>query len=270
MNFYNTTIKKLLQTNIIEQNVSILVVGGGGEDKNTFLANGFKNVVITNLEYDRGIDDYSPYTWEYQDMENLLYKDSVFDWVFVYAALHHCASPHRALCEMLRVSKKGIGVFEGRNSFLNKIAIFLGFIPEYELEPLVLSKGVSGGLRNSNIPNFIYRWKEKEIEKTVNSFLPHYIHSFWYFYGYTIPLERLSMSPSIFKRMIGKIAIAVLPVFKFLFPRQGNQFAFIVSKEGKIQSWLIKNDNDKFIFNNNYAKDKFNTKKYTGRHKYED
>jgi SAM-dependent methyltransferase len=270
MNFYNTTIKKLLQTNIIEQNETILVVGGGDADKNAFFGNGFKKVVITNLEYDRGIDDYSPFTWEYQDMEDLSFKDETFDWVFVHAGLHHCASPHRALCEMLRVSKKGIGVFEGRNSFLIKAAIFFGFVPEYELEPLVLSKGISGGLRNSNIPNFIYRWKEKEVEKTVNSFLPHYIHNFWYFYGYTIPLERLSMSPSIFKRLITKMVLLLLPVFKLLFPRQGNHFAFVVSKEGEIQPWLAKNDKDKFTFLNDYALEKFNPGKYTGRHKYEE
>jgi ubiquinone/menaquinone biosynthesis C-methylase UbiE len=270
MNFYAATINKILQKNIIERHDSILVVGGGDADKNAFLKNGFKNVVITNVEYDRGVNDYSPYSWEYQDMENLTYGDAVFDWVFVHAGLHHCASPHRALCEMLRVSKKGIGVIEARNSLLNKISISLGFVPEYELEPLVLSRGGSGGLRNSNIPNFIYRWKENEVKRTVDSFLPQYIHKFWYFYGYAIPLDRLSMSPSIFKRAMGKIASVLLPIVKFLFPKQGNRFAFIVSKEGKIQPWLIKNDRDELIFNMDYVKGKFSPGKYTGRHHYQE
>jgi SAM-dependent methyltransferase len=270
MDFYNTTLKKILQANTIGHLDTILIVGGGETDKNAFLNNDFKNVYITNLEYDRGVVDYSPYAWEYQDMENLTYKDSVFDWVFVHAGLHHCASPHRALCEMLRVSKKGVGVFEARNSLLNKIAINFGLVPEYELEPLVLSKGISGGLRNSNIPNFIYRWNERDVKDTVNSFLPHYIHNFYFFYGYAIPLERLSMSPSILKRLVGKLASALLPLIKFLFPKQGNQFAFIISKGGEVQPWLIQNGEDEFVFNNAYVKGKFNPRKYSGKHTYED
>lgn len=269
MNFYEATVKQILNTKIIDFNDSILVVGGGDSDKNAFFNNGFKKVVITNLEHDRGVVDYSPYSWEYQDMENLTYKDSEFDWVFVHAALHHCASPHKALCEMLRVSKKGVGVFEGRDSTLSRIAIGFGLVPQYELEPLVLSKGFSGGLMNSNIPNYVYRWKEKEVEKTVNSFLPHFRHKFWYFYGYTIPLERLSMSPSFIKRSTGKIAAFMLPFIKFLFPKQGNNFAFLVSKEGEIQPWLQRNIKNEFSFNNEYVKARFNPEKYTGRHKYE-
>ena len=269
MNFYDKTLKNLLLARMIATDETVLVVGGGESDRNVFFNNGFTKVLISNLEFDRGVDDYSPFSWEFQDMEGLSCKDESYDWVFVYAGLHHCSSPHRALCEMLRVSKKGIGVFEGRQSLLNKVSVSLGLVPAYELEPLVLSVGRSGGLRNSNIPNFIYRWTENEVEKTVNSYLPHFKHNFWYYYGYTIPLERLSMSPSLLKRSVGKLAQGILPFFKILFPKQGNHFAFVVSKKGKLQPWLAVNDKGELEFVRKYATENFNPTKYTGRHKYE-
>jgi hypothetical protein len=63
MDFYNTTLKKILQANTIGHLDTILIVGGGETDKNAFLNNDFKNVYITNLEYDRGVVDYSTYAW---------------------------------------------------------------------------------------------------------------------------------------------------------------------------------------------------------------
>ena len=44
---------------------------------------------------------------EKQNMENLTYKDSMFDIVHCANALDHCVDPFRALQEMFRVCKKG-------------------------------------------------------------------------------------------------------------------------------------------------------------------
>ena len=172
INFYEKILTKAIKNKLLDLYDRILVIAAGEFDRSVFSHIGFINVVITNIDYDRGVKDYEPYNWEYQDAENLSYDDKEFDWVFVHAGLHHCASPHRGLCEMLRVAKKGVGVFEARDSLLNSISTKLGLVPLYELEPCVLSKGAEGGLRNSNIPNFIYRWTEREVKKTVNSYLP--------------------------------------------------------------------------------------------------
>lgn len=204
---------------------------------------------------------YEPYQWEKQDAENLSYSDDEFDWVFVHAGLHHCASPHQALCEMLRVAKKGISVFESRDSVLNKISNRLGIVPEYELEPCVLSDGKYGGWRNTHVPNYVYRWTEREVKKTVNSFLPHYIHKFNFYYGLTVPTQRLAMSSSFQKRFIGQIAQGIGPLFKFLFPRQCNNFAFFVSKYGPLQPWL-KAENAEIVFRLDYIKGRFNPENY--------
>jgi SAM-dependent methyltransferase len=260
-NFYDKVLKKLTKEKIIYCEEKILVVAAGRLDCEVFHRNGFSDVLITNIDTDMGGQNYKPYNWEYQDIEKLTYNNNEFDWVFVHAGLHHCSSPHRGLCEMLRVAKKGIGVFEARDSLLNKIAVRFDLVPSFELEPCVLSGGKDGGLRNSNIPNFIYRWTEKEVIKTVNSFLPQYIHKFHFYYGLRIPNQRLAMSPNIVKRFIGYIAYLISPVLKFLFPKQGNYFAFIISKTGEIRPWLML-ENGKLAFNLDYIKGRFHPEKY--------
>lgn len=261
VNFYDRVLKKLLKNQTLFSNEKILIVAAGALDKETFEINGFTNVLISNIEKDRGVQDYGSYNWEYQDLENLSYNDDEFDWVFVHAGLHHCASPHRGLCEMMRVAKIGVGVFESRDSCVSRIAIRSGLVPVYELEPCVLSNGKDGGLRNSDIPNFVYRWTEREVIKTVNSFLPQYIHKYSFFYGFRIPTQRLSMSPNPLARMIGYFANLISPILQVLIPKQGNEFAFIVSKTGQFQPW-IKNVNGIPGFNMNYIEGRFNPEKY--------
>lgn len=267
MNFYKNTISKATKARIVDINDSVLVVGGGETDKTVFLENGFKNVVISNLTLDRAYNDFAPYQWEYQDMECLTFSNDSFDWVFVHAALHHCESPHKALCEMLRVSRKGVCAFESRDSLLNACAVKLGLVPSFELEPVALSNGKDGGLRNSHIPNYIYRWTESEVRKTANTYLPQYQHRFYFYYDYLVPTQRLSMSKSLLKRSIGKIAKLITPIFRLFLPRQGNRFAFLITKAEAIQPWLNPVGSDEFSFDSGYSKKEFATEKYEGRGK---
>ena len=256
MEFYERTIAQCVQRGLMSTSDSILVLAGGNTDRAAFLHNNFANVLITNLEFDRGVREYHPFLWERQDAENLTYEDNSFDWVFVHAGLHHLGSPHRGLCEMLRVSRKGIGVLEARDSALNKVATWVGIVPNYELEPAILTEGKYGGYRNSGIPNYVYRWTEREVLKTVSSCVPQFVHEYHFFYGITIPTQRLSMSPSLWKRAAGGIALYAAPLFQLLLRRQGNRFAFVITKRGQLQPWLKTTNND-IEFDMGYAKDRY-------------
>ncbi len=262
MSFYQKVLTKVINKNIIPKKASILVVAGGKKDKDVFLNCGFENVTISNLDYDRGVKNYGPYSWKNEDAENLSFQENEFDWVFVHAGLHHCASPHKALCEMLRVSKKGIGVFESRDSLLNNFANKLGLAPSYEIEPCVLSNGKFGGVRNSNIPNYVYKWTENEVRKTVNSYLPQYKHNFQFYYGLLVPIERLVMSKNIFKKVLAFTGKILVPFLTFFFKKQGNLFAFIVIKNIDLQPWL-KIENGNIVFDLEYSKRKYNPEKYS-------
>lgn len=262
MNFYHKTLKTIVNRKIVSLEDRILVVAGGLKDKDAFFNSGFKNVTITNLDYHGGVKDYEPFIWQKEDAENLSFEDEEFDWVFVHAGLHHCASPHLGLCEMLRVSKKGIGVFESRDSLFNSLANKLKLAPSYELEPVALSQGKYGGLRNSHIPNFVYKWTENEVRKTVNSYLPQYNHRFHFFYGLLVPTKRLAMSKNVLKKAAAYLGEILLPLFTFIFKKQGNLFAFVVEKNVSLQPWL-KLENDKISYNLEYSKRKFDPERYS-------
>jgi ubiquinone/menaquinone biosynthesis C-methylase UbiE len=222
----------------ISHDDSVLVLCGGAYDMRLCLGAGLKNVKISNVDYHADHKDYAPYSWEFQDAESLTAADKSYDWCIVHAGLHHCASPHRALCEMLRVARKGVVVVEARDSLLMRLAIRTGATGDYELEPAALSGGTFGGYRNTPIPNYVYRWTEREVEKTVCSFAPQREPRIDYLYGYRLPLQRLTMARNSVLRAAGKIAAAFVGVAQVLLPRQGNEFAFIIRLDGKLKPWL--------------------------------
>ena len=239
----------------------VLVVCGGDYDKRVLESAGVKNAVISNVDYHAGVKSYAPYSWEYQDAENLTIADDSFDWVLVDAGLQHCGSPHKALCEMLRVARKGAVVVEARDSAMMRIAIWMGFTPEFETEPALLSDGKFGGYRNTIIPNYIYRWTEREVEKTVNTYLPQYEHSIRYVYGLRLPVQRMAMSKSLLKRTaVGVLNSASWFIEKAL-PKQGNCFGFIISKNDALKPWLTNGDQG-LALNLDYMRKKYDPAKY--------
>jgi hypothetical protein len=162
---------------------------------------------------------------------------------------------------MLRVARVGIGVFEGRDSLLLRFATRLGLVTEYELEPAALSGGTHGGVRDSPIPNYIYRWTEREVEKTVNSYLPHSTHDFTYVYGYLVPTQRLAMSPSRWRRLAARVSNLAVPVAEKLLPKQGNQFGVVVTKSVSMKPWLVEKDGN-LVADDDYLKRKFKVERY--------
>ena len=96
---------------------------------------------------------------------------SSFDAVIVDAGLHHCHSPHRALLEMYRVARKCAVAFEARDSLLMRAAIRAGLTEEFERSAISADR-MRGGVADTGIPNFVYRWTEREVKKTIASYEP--------------------------------------------------------------------------------------------------
>jgi ubiquinone/menaquinone biosynthesis C-methylase UbiE len=240
---------------------TVLVLCGGTYDLQHLVAAGVKRAVISNVDFHGGVTDYAPYEWSHQDAESLTVGDQSFDWCIVHAGLHHCASPHRAFCEMLRVARKGVIVMEARDSLLMRVAARFGMADEYELQPAALTNGQIGGYRNTNLPNYIYRWTEREVDKTVRSYHPEKAPKIEYFYQYRMPTGSMSMTRSVVKRLIASCAVPVLKVFEILLPKQGNSFGFLVRKDGALQPWLQKTDSkitvDMGYLNKIYAPEKY-------------
>jgi len=240
--FLYTTLRRLCDSGEIDRGASTLVVCGGQMDADCLRAVGFTEVTISNLDESRSGEVYAPYRWSHQDAESLSFEDESFDLVMVHAGLHHCRSPHRGLLELYRVARRGVLVVEARDSLTLRIAARLRLAPEYELEAVVDEGFQTGGVRNSAVPNYVYRWTEREVRKTLASFEPCCPVDVEFFYGYRLPLERLEINKSAWLRLSVATFGMVAGVFFAVLPRQGNCFAFFVRKPQipeKLWPWLI-------------------------------
>jgi ubiquinone/menaquinone biosynthesis C-methylase UbiE len=252
INFYKDTINQWIQ----DKNSSILIVGAGETDRDVFTELGFTNVIISNLDSRLKGDEFSPYSWSYQKAEQLSYENESFDFVVVHAALHHCESPHRALLEMYRVAKKGVVAFESRDSLLMKFLELANLTPSYEHVAVYYNDGKFGGVNNTEIPNYIYRWTEREIEKTISTYAPYAKHEFRYRYGNDVPSSIGLERKATLKQVIISVAKPFYHLFTLLFPKQQNLFAFYTEKPNipaNLYEWL-KLEEGNIKFNYEWAK----------------
>ena len=224
LGFYERVLCALLDQRLLERDARVLVVAGGEVDREAFVAVGFTDVTITNLSQDGD---------ELQDAEALTYPDDSFDVAVISAALHHCASPHRALLELYRVARRGLVAFEARDSALMRLAQRLGVVDDYELTAVADNDFAAGGVRNTAVPNYVYRWTEREVEKTIASAAPQRRHRFVWFHELELPVSVLELSGK------GRWRLAAKPLQLVTkgFPKQANLFAFAVFREG-LQPWM--------------------------------
>jgi SAM-dependent methyltransferase len=235
--FYRQTLEKLLKAGDIARSDKVVVFCGGPYDAEVLKGLEFTDVTITNVDA-RTDGNVGGLKWERQNAENPTYANDEFDVAIVHAGLHHCHSPHRALLEMYRVARKAVIAFEARDSFSMKIARRAGFTPDFELVAVSDEGYETGGVANGPIPNFIYRWTELEIEKTIRSFDPIHVDTIKYFYGLLLPTLRFSHTNMPVRRLVMKILAPVVEIFARLFPKQGNQFGWAIMKTGQMQDWL--------------------------------
>ena len=245
--FYRNAISDWLR----DRDASVLIVGGGPGDRDVFVDLGFKNVVISNVcAFQPG--EIAPYDYDEQNAESLTYTNDSFDFVIVHAALHHCSQPHRALLEMYRVAKRGIVLFEPRDSLVTQIVTRLGVSQTYE-HSAVFSEGCQfGGVNNTDVPNYVYRWNEREVEKTIKSYAPGARHRFHYKYGHDLPALMCDdpATPRVrrrkdLKRLVIYTARPFYELLTMVFPKQQNLFAAFVEKPilpRDLQPWLTVED----------------------------
>jgi SAM-dependent methyltransferase len=251
MKFYSTVMSKLLATNRVTVDDSVLAICAGSHDRDSLLSCGFKTVKLSNVNAFMGAD-VAPYSWDNVDAENLKFPDRSFDIVVVHGGLHHCYSPHRAFTEMMRVARKAVVVMEARDSLMMRIGVLTQFTHDYELEA-VTGQLHYGGAGGGPMPNFVYRWTETEVQKVVSSFEPRFKPDIEFHYGLLLPHQRVENSPQSVKRfLMGLIKIVVKMIF-FVMPKQGNRFGFVVWKDKlALQPWLERK-NDEIVVDQDYV-----------------
>jgi hypothetical protein len=83
---------------------------------------------------------------------------------------------------MLRVAKCGIIFIESRDCFLTRLSCSLGLSEIYEYS--AVKNDDRGGVDNTNVPNFVYRWTENEVLKLINSYKPLNKYMIYFDYDY--------------------------------------------------------------------------------------
>jgi ubiquinone/menaquinone biosynthesis C-methylase UbiE len=257
--FYEQT----LNNQINDKNASILVCGGGLFDKSILESLGCSDVVISNLDERDSAELFLPYKWDFQDAQDLNYDDNAFDYVIIHAAIHHTPMPHKTLTELYRVARDSVLIFESRDSLLIRALVQIGVTEEYETAAVYFSDFKYGGVNNTEIPNYVYRWTEREVLKTLNSYSPEFTHKVNFYYSTAIPaiLERPNEDLKI--KIIKSTFYFLKPfIFAFtkLFKKQQNLFCINIKKAesiSNIKPWLKCNNEGKYEFNADWAKNNF-------------
>jgi SAM-dependent methyltransferase len=236
IDFYRRTISGWLP----DRDVRVLVVGAEGNDIDVFRDLGYTAVTLLNLEQ-RGPE--LPHGWSFAtgDGHTLPYADASFDVVVTHATLHHCRSPHRVLLEMYRVARQTVIFIEARDSLLMRWAEWAGITQAYEVTAVFYNGGTRGGVDDTGVPNYVYRWTEREVEKTIATMAPHLRHEFDYRYGLALPQTPQAMRHArVRAALIRGLRLVAAPLGAMLC-RQQNLFAVRIRKPdhgSALQPWL--------------------------------
>ncbi|MEM9412853.1 MAG: class I SAM-dependent methyltransferase [Planctomycetota bacterium] len=239
--FYSQTIARLKALHLLSPESRILVVCGSYLDRDVLLDAGFASVVISNLDSRMVGDEFSPFEWSYQNAESLSFEDEEFDFVLVHSGLHHCHSPHRALLEMYRVARKGVLLFEPYDNLLTRLGVKLNFGQQYEHAAVFYNDCKFGGVNNSEIPNYVYRFSKAEIEKSILTFDPLAKSKFHYFFRMAIPWKQIEGRKKPGLAILVRLMYPVMKLVEFVFPEQCNNFAALILKPelpGDLHPWI--------------------------------
>ena len=134
----------------------------------------------------------------------------------------------------------------------------------YEHAAVYFNECKYGGVNNTEIPNFVFRWTEREVEKTIQAYAPYYKHKITYVYGSAFPCTPDLELKGHVKSYILKFLRPFYWLFSKVFPRQQNLFAFFVEKPQTFDPlfpWLKYDEKtNKVTFNKEWGQRKYKAK----------
>jgi len=223
--FYQNQILKFLN-----KDKSILVLGASSDEARLYHKLQFKRVTLSNIDLAqlKGAEKYK-FKKIKIDFRNLCkIKNNSYDYVVVHASIHHTSRPHNILLEMYRIAKHGILIVESNDSFVMRLSVKLNFSEDFEISALNENTYV-GGVDGSNIPNYVYRWTEREVKKLFYSYQPDKKINIIFNYQNNIFNENLSNNS--IKKIIITFSYLFLKIIFFLFPKQQNLMSIYIDKK---------------------------------------
>lgn len=222
--FYENEILKYLN-----KDSSILVLGASDQEGHLFQKLNFKNVTLSNVNLVQLKNfknkKYQKKKINFNNLSKI--KSNFYDYVVVHASIHHASKPHNILLEMYRIAKNGILVIESNDSLIMRFSVRLNFSEDFEKSALN-KKNFVGGVDGSNIPNYVYRWTEREILKLFYSYQPDKKINIIFNYQNNIFNENLS--DNFIKKTIIVFTFVFLKIIFYLFPKQQNLLSIYIDK----------------------------------------
>jgi SAM-dependent methyltransferase len=256
--FYLDVLQREIANGGLNPSDRVLVTCGGNLDRVTLLAAGFTNVVISNLAPHDGHQNYSPFEWEHQDIENLTYHDGAFDVCIVHSGLHHCYNPARAMGELCRVARRTVIAFEPYETWLTRLGAKLGYGQQYEDQAVHGERGESGGVANTEIPNFVYRFSESEVHKFARALCPHGEPPVRFYRALRVNVERFKLHRNPLLRISFSLALPILRGLSRIIPSINNNLCFVIQhpQPEHFHKW-IRNENGVPKVNLDYLEAKY-------------
>jgi len=243
----------------------LLVVGATDEDAVVMRNAGWDHVQLSTYPVLPGSREAGRYLQV--DVEDIDLPDEAFDTVLAHEVLHHCQSPHRGLCEMLRVAQRYVVFLEPNDSALMRTLCRLGLGAVFEISAVVAHEFSSGGVRNSHVPNYVFRFNRHDVEQAVLSYVPERVtrvHAFPYWEmnatEYELELKRGTRFGTVMALVGGprpmslmmraaEGALNLAPLTR----NQGNKFFCCIEKTDTLREWL-RRDEGAIVFNRSYVR----------------
>ena len=139
---------------------------------------------------------------------------------------------------MYRVAIKGVLVIESNDSLIMRLATKIKLAEEFEVSSVNEEKN-TGGLLDTAVPNYVYRWTEREILKLLKSFDPKNINLVNF--DYASDLTNFKNSDKYIKNIFLQILIILGKIFFYFFKKQQNCMSIFIDKTKTKKRWLKKN-----------------------------
>ena len=218
---------KIVVSQYLNYSSNVLVVGAGPVDIKVFNDLGFKKIKFTNLITNKKFSQI-----KFGNMENLKYPDNSFDYAVVHASLHHTSKPYKGIYEMYRVSRKGILLIESHDNFVMRLLIKFNLTEDFENSSIKYS-GLAinkGGVDGTDIPNYIYRFTERELKKFSKGLDFNKSHKIYFDYYLSLDNIESRFSKGFLGKTLKFIIVKLALIFFFIFKKQKNELSFFLKK----------------------------------------
>ena len=222
-------IKQLVK--FIKKEDEVLVISGSIAEVLILNKYGYENITITYYDENTKINieqEFRNTNFIKLDLSQNNINIKKYDYVIICNTLHHLDKPHQTILNLYDITNKGFLIFEGNDSFLIRILSKMNFMETFENS--AISKDGTGGLLNSNVANYIYRWTEREIVKLLFSYDPNHKNKLYFNYSYDLFNKAVQKKLNIILKLFFPILKVMAHIIFNVFPKQGNILITFIKK----------------------------------------